>query len=194
MTTGMVPHGIKKPPREARTLPSLGARKEGRSMVGRLARWWWAVMLAAILVAVGVRVIFIRSDAAAATRKPTVSFGMIGTIPALQTIRLAVTDVAPTGAPVCTMELSFRDARAGVVAEKRVLVGPQRSVMLDLNSASIGSWERGFDPNARNEFRATVRVISPTDPSLCRPMSTVEVFETETGQTRVSILPALRTG
>lgn len=113
------------------------------------------------------------------------TFGMVG-VAVGQTARLSVVNSAPaTG--TCLLELAFVDAEGKVVKSTREQIDQGKSRSLDINRDWVQS------PENRIQIRAVVNVVRGplgADGTACIPISSVEVFDNETGKTTIILTQA----
>ena len=103
-----------------------------------------------------------------------------------QTARLSVVNSSPLKG-FCLVELVFVDAEGNIVKSSREQIDQGKSRRLDLDRDTVQS------PENRIQIRAVVNVTrGPLDPdaAACIPISSVEVFDNETGRTTIILTQA----
>ena len=95
-----------------------------------------------------------------------------------QTARLNVVNIGDPSIEPCEVQMVFYDSQGKALARDVQKLDPGVATFLDVGYSDIG------DPNARVQIRAGVKVVIG-DPTLC--LSSLEVFDNETGRTTVFI-------
>ena len=95
-----------------------------------------------------------------------------------QTARLNVVNIGDPSIEPCEVQMVFYDSQGKALASDVQKLDPGVATFLDLGYGDIG------DPTIRVQIRAWVKVVVG-DPTLC--LSSLEVFDNETGRTTVFI-------
>jgi hypothetical protein len=94
-----------------------------------------------------------------------------------QTARLNVVNIGDPNSSPCEVQMVFYDGQGKALARDVQRLDPGMATFLDLSYAAIGN------PNLRVQIRAWVKVVG--DSTIC--LSSLEVFDDETGRTMVFI-------
>lgn len=124
-------------------------------------------------------------------------FGMVG-IAQGQTARLNVVNIGNPDELPCEVALQFLDGEGNTLAEQGIIIIGGKAASLDLDAAELG----GPDTRAgRVQIRALMKVLGGpdtknTDGATCGDylLSTLEIFDSRTGQTTVILNPAVVVG
>jgi hypothetical protein len=98
------------------------------------------------------------------------------------TARLSIAANPPDGERPCDVEVTFYDARGGVVGASRLNVSPGESRFADVSFDQVTS--NPPDGDKRRTLRATAVLVNPPDPDAPACVATLEVFD-RTGKTQI---------
>ena len=121
-------------------------------------------------------------------------FGLVG-IGLGQTARLNAVNLGGPDTQPCEVEMTFFDDEGDRLAERGIIIIGGKSASLDLSADQLGGPDTR--PGQRFQLRGIVKALGGPDTKLrCEEIivSTLEVFDNETGRTTVLLNPALMRG
>lgn len=110
-----------------------------------------------------------------------------------QTARLNVVNLhEEPNRPACELELMFLDGEGNMLAERGFMIDGGRSAFLDLDADELG----GPDTReGRVPIRPVIQALGGPDTKSCDGViPTLEIFDSETGQTQAILNPAVIKG
>ena len=113
---------------------------------------------------------------------PPGQFGMVGITP-LDTIRLNVVNVEISGSPPdpCKVNMRFLDSAGNILKQQALTIKPTQAMSLDLTGIEAGG-----------AFRTEVHpalLVSSSNSVGCSPVGSVEVFNSNSGETSLFANP-----
>jgi hypothetical protein len=121
-------------------------------------------------------------------------FGLVGIVRG-QTARLNAVNLGGPDTRPCEVEMTFFDDQGDPLAERGIIIIGGKSASLDLSADQLGGPDTR--PGERFQLRAVVKALGGPDTKLqCKEVivTTLEVFDNETGRTTVLLNPALIRG